>query len=227
MRKIVKITFWLALALGLCLNLQARPAVSSWSVSGKVVDASSSEPLMGAVANLESLWAVTDENGVFVIPKVQQGKYVLKVSLLGYVDAEIELDVKDDIEDLVIAINESSLALDGVTVTAQRPKDGIGTSHNINRDALNHLQLSNMSDMAALLPGGKTVNPDLTESNSFSIRQGGSKLGNAAFSTAVEVDGVRLGNNAGFGEMAGVDTRNIAVDNVESVEVLSGVPSAE
>ncbi len=46
-------------------------------------------------------------------------------------------------------------------------------------------------------------------------------------STAVEVDGVRIGNNAGFGEMTGVDTRSIAVDNVESVEVISGVPSAE
>ena len=227
MRKFVKILVWLALALGFSLNLQARPAVSSWTVGGKVIDAATSEPLMGAVANLESLWAVTDENGAFSIPNVQQGKYVLKVSLLGYVDVEMELDVRDDVEDLVITLNESSLALDGVTVTAQRPKDGIGTSHNIGRDALNHLQLSNMTDMTALLPGGKTANPDLTEAHAFSIRDGGSTMGNAAFSTAVEVDGVRVGNNAGFGEMAGVDTRSIAVDNVESVEVLSGVPSVE
>lgn len=225
--KFVQKIIWLALAFGICLNLQASPAVNDWTVSGKVVDAVTSETLMGAVANLESLWAVTDENGVFVIPKVQQGRYVLKVSLLGYVDAELAIDVKGDIEDLVIAINESSLALEGVTVTAQRPKDGIGTSHNIGRDALNHLQISNMSDMASLLPGGKTVNPDLTAAQAFSIRDGGSSMGNAAFSTAVEVDGVRVGNNAGFGEMSGVDTRSISVDNVESVEVLSGVPSAE
>lgn len=221
-----KLALFLLAAL-LAMPLFGAPAPQSFSVGGRVLATGTEEALTGAVVNLEALWAVTDENGRFEIPKVQPGRYVLKATLLGYVDVEMELDIRDDVEDLVIRMSESSLALDGVTVTAQRPKDGIGTSHNISRDALNHLQLSNMADMAALLPGGKTVNPDLTESNSFSIRQGGSKLGNAAFSTAVEVDGVRVGNNAGFGEMAGVDTRNIAVDNVESVEVLSGVPSAE
>jgi len=112
-------------------------------------------------------------------------------------------------------------------VTAQRAKDGLGTSHTLGRDALNHLQLSNMTDVAALLPGGKTVNPDLTTENTFSLREGGSTIGNSAFGTAVEVDGVRLGNNASFGAMNGVDTRSVAVDNIESVEVMTGVPSAE
>jgi outer membrane receptor protein involved in Fe transport len=84
-----------------------------------------------------------------------------------------------------------------------------------------------MTDVAALLPGGKTVNPDLTSQNSFSIREGGTGNGNAAFGTAVEVDGVRLGNNASFGEMGGVDTRSVAVENIESIEVITGVPSAE
>jgi len=112
-------------------------------------------------------------------------------------------------------------------VTAQKAKDGLGTSHNLGRDALNHLQLSNTTDIAALLPGGKTVNPDLTAENAFSLREGGSTTGNAAFGTAVEVDGVRLGNNASFGEMGGTDTRSVAVENIESIEVITGVPSAE
>ena len=112
-------------------------------------------------------------------------------------------------------------------MTAQKAKDGLGTTHSLGRDALNHLQMSNMTDVAALLPGGKTVNPDLTTENSFSIREGGTGNGNAAFGTAVEVDGVRLGNNASFGEMGGVDTRSVAVENIESIEVITGVPSAE
>ena len=59
------------------------------------------------------------------------------------------------------------------------------------------------------------------------MRDGGSTAGNAAFGTAVEVDGVRIGNNGSFGNMNGVDTRNITVADIESVEVITGVPSAE
>ncbi len=203
----------------------AQPAL--WGVGGKVVDASTGEPLAGAVVNIDELWAVTDDGGAFRIERVARGKYELKVSILGYVDAALPLEVRGEVSGLTVKMQLSTLALKEVVVTAQRPKDGTGTSHNIGRDALNHLQLSNMTDMSALLPGGKTTNPDLTSSNSFSIRSGGVSSGNAAFSTAVEVDGVRVGNNAAFGGMSGVDTRSIAVDNVESVEVLSGVPSAE
>ena len=202
-------------------------AESRFPVGGRLLDAATGEPLAGGVVSLDALWAVTGESGAFEITGVQPGRYVLKTSLLGYKDEAVEVVVGDGMKPLEVRLKPSSLALDGVTVTASRDAEAMSTSHSISRDALNHLQLSNMTDMAALLPGGKTVNPDLTTSNSFSIREGGSTAGNASFSTAVEVDGVRVGNNAGFSEPSGVDTRSIAVDNVESVEVLSGVPSAE
>ena len=79
---------------------------------------------------------------------------------------------------------------------------------------MEHLQVSNVSDISALLPGGKTKVPDLTANNIFSLRDGGSTAGNAAFGTAVEVDGVRIGNNGSFGNMSGVDTRNITVADI-------------
>ncbi|MDR9830557.1 TonB-dependent receptor plug domain-containing protein, partial [Vibrio sp. FNV 38] len=167
------------------------------------------------------------EDGTFSVTKVQPGTYVLKASLLGYVDLEQSLKVDRDISGLTLALTYNTLALEGVTVTASYPKDGTGTTHNIGRDALNHLQLSNMSDMLALLPGGKTVNPDLTAATELTVRGGGSGAGNAAFGTAVEVNGVRMGDNAAFGGLAGVDTRSLQVENIESVEVVSGVPSAE
>lgn len=198
-------------------------------VSGKVVEAGTGAPVIGAVIKLgeDYLWTTSDVDGLFAFEKVQKGEYVLEVSCLGYVNAYIKINADKDIEGLTVTLHENSLALDEVVVTAQKAKDGLGTSHNLGRDALNHLQLSNMTDVAALLPGGKTVNPDLTTENQFSLREGGSNLGNSAFGTAVEVDGVRIGNNASFGEMNGVDTRSVAVENIESIEVITGVPSAE
>ena len=198
-------------------------------VSGKIVEAGTGAPVIGAVVKLgeDYLWTTSDLDGLFAFDKVQKGDYVLEVTCLGYVSVALEIDASKDIEGLTITLHENSLALDEVVVTAQKAKDGLGTSHSLGRDALNHLQLSNMTDVAALLPGGKTVNPDLTAENQFSLREGGSDLGNSAFGTAVEVDGVRIGNNASFGEMNGVDTRSVAVENIESIEVITGVPSAE
>lgn len=210
-------------------DLAAAEAPRGYSVEGVVLEAETQTPVIGAVVRIGSdyLWTTTDIDGAFSFVNVEKGGWTVEVSCLGYVSMTAELKVTGDVEGLKYLLYENSLALDEVVVTAQKAKDGLGTSHNLGRDALNHLQMSNTTDIAALLPGGKTVNPDLTAENAFSLREGGSKTGNAAFGTAVEVDGVRLGNNASFGEMGGTDTRSVAVENIESIEVITGVPSAE
>ena len=199
------------------------------SVSGIVVDKDSGQPVIGAVLRLgeDYLWTSADLDGTFTFTNVQPGKYVLEASCLGYVSVITEVDAGKNPEGIRIVMTESSLALDEVVVTAQKAKDGLSTSHSLGRDALNHLQMANMTDVAALLPGGKTVNPDLTVDKPLSLREGGATTGNASFGTAVEVDGVRMGNNASFGEMSGAGTRSVAVENIESIEVITGVPSAE
>ena len=221
MRKFLTISILLLAAI--CAAAQNR------SVSGRIMEAGEDVPVIGAVVRIgpDYLWTTSDADGNFAFDNVQGGKYEMEVSCLGYVTVLVEIDVTKDLSGLVIRLNENSLALDEVVVTAQKAKDGLSTTHSLGRDALNHLQLSNMTDVAALLPGGKTVNPDLTAENTFSLRDGGNTGGNAAFGTAVEVDGVRIGNNASFNGMSGVDTRSVAVENIESIEVITGVPAAE
>ena len=217
----------LLLSLFCATGLPAAPRV--FSIAGAVVDAASGEPLAGAAVRLGSdyLWTITDSKGQFHFENVYQGKYSAEASCLGYVSQSIDIDLVKDLDSLIFRLNANSLALDGVTVTAQRPKDGLSTSRDIGREALDHLQMSNMSDIAALLPGGKTVNPDLTSNNILTLRDGGQSIGNASFGTAVEIDGVRFGNNASLNEPSGVGTRSVAVENIESIEVITGVPSAE
>ena len=214
-------------------------AVSLFSVSaqesepvlrGSVREKGSGTVLPGVVLLLDegSIWAISDKDGYYEFPSLPKGHYILKTECLGYVSQSVDVYITEDKSQKIdFELSLNSLALEEVVVTAERAKSGLNTTTTLGRDALNHLQMSSLTDISALLPGGKTINPDLTVANSFSIRQGLSSAGNAAFATAVELDGVRIGNNAGFSELAGVDTRSISVDNVESVEVISGVPSAE
>ena len=221
----------------------AEANLENFRIEGRVVDARSGEAVYGVAVSIEDsgIWATTDEKGQFSFDELNRGTYVLSFQCLGYKEksvevmlggntkprGDVEIVTKGEVCTLTVRLELNSLALDGVTVTAERAKDGLSTNLRLGADALNHLQMSNVTDIAALLPGGKTVNPDLTSENTISLRGGGLTSGNAAFATAVEVDGVRLGNNASFGSMSGVDTRNIAVENIESIEVITGVPSAE
>ena len=200
-----------------------------FSISGKFVDAKTGEPVIGAAVNVEDtgIWAISDENGTFFLPDIRPGDYAVQFSCLGFVDKRLSFVVRKDIPNLTIKLDQNTLALNSVVVTAERDKEGMNTSLKFGANALNHLQMSNVTDISALLPGGKTVNPDLTTDNAVSLRSGGLAAGNAAFGTALEVDGVRVGNNASFGSMSGTGTRNISTENVQSIEVITGVPSAE
>ena len=206
MRKFFLTTLLALTVLPLC----AAPSVR---IGGIVLEAGSDEPVLGAVVRLDEnyLWAVTDVDGAFVMENVQQGSYTLEVSCLGYVTETRQISVRKDLTDIVIRLSLNTLALQEVVVTAEKSKDNINTTQTIGRTALDHLQMSGVDGIGALLPGGKTLNPDLTQDNSLSLRSAGSGVGNAAFSTAVEINGVRMGDNASFGEMSGVGTRSLSI----------------
>lgn len=209
--------------------MTAQQTRALFSISGKVVDAKTGEPVIGAAVNVEDtgIWAISDENGTFFLPDIRPGDYAVQFSCLGFVDKRLSFVVRKDIPNLTIKLDQNTLALNSVVVTAERDKEGMNTSLKFGANALNHLQMSNVTDISSLLPGGKTVNPDLTTDNAVSLRSGGLAAGNAAFGTALEVDGMRVGNNASFGSMSGTGTRNISTENVQSIEVITGVPSAE
>ena len=220
---------WLVILLSVSVFRVNAAAPARFSVSGAVVAADSREPVAGAVVTVEGsgLWAVADRNGEFVIGGVQRGRYAISVASLGYVTYVGDIEVANEVMGLKIDLTPDNLEIDEVVVTAREAHGAATTVRTIGSTALEHLQMLNASDVAALLPGGKTVNPDLMTDNVFSLRGGGTDVGNASFGTAVEVDGVRLSTNSSFGDMSGASTRNIASSNVESVEVITGVPSAE
>ncbi len=226
------LTFSILFLISVCAFAQ------TWSISGVVLNKRTGKPVEYATVVLESTsqWAVADAEGRFTISKVQQGTNIISVSCLGFVTDTKEISITRNIENFRVTLAEDNLSLDGATVTAKEKDNSATTSRMIDKTALDHVQMMNVADVSGLLPGGATVNPDLTAQQQFNVRAGiagGSEAGSSSFGTAVEVDGVRLSNNASFAEIdrgsgvKGVSTNNIASSNVESVEVITGVPSVE
>ncbi|MCR5469794.1 MAG: carboxypeptidase-like regulatory domain-containing protein, partial [Prevotella sp.] len=211
----------------MCLSmvLQAQQVV----VDGTVVDAETDDPIeFASVLLMESnLWAITNEKGTFQLKNVPTGKHTLVVQCLGYRKYVIPLVLKRDVPELRIKLHAENLKLDEVTVVAKRKTDEATTSYTIDRQTLDNQQILNISDLQSLLPGGKTVNATLMSDARIALRSGSQEKGNASFGTAIEIDGMRLDNNAAMGETMGASTRTVSSANIESVEIVTGIPSVE
>ena len=200
-----------------------------FTVSGKVLDDHTMKPLSYAtvkVLNLE-LWAVADDNGSFSIANVPEGQVTVEVRTLGYVTRTVSFLLNRDTDLKNIRMKEDNLSIPGVEVTARKRSATGATTYTMDRTTLDHSQVLSLSDITALLPGGQTVNSTLMNDSRLALRAGSGERGNAAFGTAIEVDGMRLDNNANMSETLSASTRNISASNIESVEVIAGIPGVE
>ena len=222
---------------------RTNAAQPTYTVSGKVIDADDGSPLEVVNITFEnnSFWAVTDLQGKFSL-QLKDGEYHYEVSYLGYetVKGVVKVSGKD-ISNLNIKLQATSLALSEVTVTAKQ--QAMGSSSVIDKTALQHLQPKTIEDMLQLTPGSITQNPDLNSIGQAYIREiGGSN--NNAMGTSIVLDGAPISNDAAMMAFStatggtadrsgqsttgkGVDLRTISPDNVESIEVIRGIPSAE
>ncbi|MBQ9463197.1 MAG: TonB-dependent receptor [Bacteroidales bacterium] len=213
-----------------CLGLRAQ----GFSLSGVVTEKNTGNPVEFATVLVEASeqWAVADAKGRFTIKDISVPKSVITVACLGYVTYSIEISITKDIPSFKVQLAVDNLTLEKAVVTAKENGNSATTARTIDKTALEHVQMMNVSDISGLLPGGTTRSSALTAEQQFNIRAGSGENGFSSFGTAVEVDGVRLSNNASYLDVRnygikGVSTNNIASANVESVEVISGVPSVE
>lgn len=203
----------------------------SYKVTGTVLDAKSKVPVEFATLWIEGsgIGTMTDSQGKFVIQHLAEGKHEVLVRCLGYSEYKLQLDVRKDKENIVVYLSEQTLALNEVTVTAERKATDATTAYTLGRTALDHLQSVSVSDALSLLPGEQTSKfKSLTSSAQvITLRGESTEMGNPDFGTVVEMDGVRLSGNATAASTSGTDTRNIGNSNVERIEVITGVPSVE
>lgn len=209
----------------------------TYTIKAVILD-KTGEPLSGATMQLvqSGLWGISGKDGEVEIRNVPRLPVAYKVSMLGYkdVEGEICLDGKDNVR---ILMEEKSLSMREVVVVAQAGQGGESTTSIIGRQALDHLQATSLKDILQLLPGGVSMkNPSLTSPGQFKVRTLASD-DNATFGAAIIINGMPVSTNAnmntGLGLSSissgnsGADLRSIATDDIESVEIIRGVASAE
>ncbi len=221
-----------AVSLGLIEVVNAQ-----YSISGKVFNRRNQEPVEFAIVSVPASgqWANANDKGEFVLKNIPAGKVKITIQYLGFVKKETEYVMSKNLTGLVFLMDEDNLTLSQVEITAKKGTD-LATSFVMDRKALEHIQIQSVTDATALLPGGKTNQPVSLASTSaqrFQINGYTLEKGNPTFGVGVEVDGVRLTSNsfrdvsASTSVMQGIDTKNVSTSNIESIEIITGIPSVE
>ncbi len=221
-----------------------------YSIRGVVYEKNSrtsKEALPGVTLFLPTygVGTVSDFNGNYQLQEVPEGKVQLQVSFIGKVTIDTLLSISSDMQ-LNFVMHNDNFRLKEIVVTAKPggEQSGQSTSSTISSKAMEHLQSASLENVMALLPGGITSNPTLNYASQINIRSINESNLNALGSAIIQ-DGAPISNNANLqtmnpavvGNLAGLsglaspaggfDTRAISLENIESVEVIRGIPSVE
>lgn len=238
--KVVLIFF---LSFSAYISLSAQP----YTIRGSLKDRSGKPLIAGSVLLMPlQRQGHIDATGSFVFTDIPEGMYTLQCRHLGYKPELRPVVVTSHIV-LDIVLLPAEVNIDEVYVTAQE-SEGLGTSSIIDKKAMELLQPSSFTDILELLPGGRAVDPNLTTNNKIDLRDGdpiSSGYNTNALGTQFSIDGMVLNSAANMGTISnltsntstphgardntftGIDMRSISTDNIEKVEIMRGIVSAE
>ncbi|MBQ7690273.1 MAG: carboxypeptidase-like regulatory domain-containing protein [Muribaculaceae bacterium] len=241
---------FLFVIIGLLCALLSGAAVR---LTGVVADAVTHQPVEFATVAAQpgNRATATDGHGRFSLT-LEPGDYTLAVSFVGYTTHTQRITLIAD-RHIEVLLRENATVLQEVVVTAKEGT-GLTTSSRIDRDAMEHLQPTSLTDLMELLPGNVSQDPDMGGVNSIHLRETGTLGANgtattnddyniSALGTLFVVDGAPINGDANLQQVPnadqtsaehrrdmtnkGVDMRTIGTDNIESVEVVRGIPSVE
>ena len=211
------------------------------TIKGKVVDKKSGEPVIAAAVNLIEIerWTIADDKGQFEFRSIIPKTYTIQVQCLGYEFYSSPVLITNyEKKELLIELVPTTFDMEEVNILA---KNGgkITSSKSIGNAAIEYVQPSSLKDIMQLLPGNISENPDMSKPQQISIREIGTD-DNTAMGTAILVDNAPISNDANLQTLStatsmegafstvvgtGIDLRQISTDNIESVEVITGIPS--
>lgn len=229
--------------------------VWSYTLQGTVKDTATGEAMEFATVELSPVQrtVVTDAQGHYQM-SVEAGSYFLTVSFVGYKSQTKKITINQN-RTIDFLLEDDPLLLDEVVVTAKE-QAGLTSTSRIDRDAMAHLQPTSFTDLLELLPGNISHTPNMGSVNSIQLRETGNLTASGAQSnsenyaisslgTLFVVDGAPINGDANMQNVPGssgdasspegkrdmtnrgVDMRTISTDNIESVEIVRGIPSVE
>lgn len=162
---------------------------------------------------------------------------------MGHVFLQGELQLPVGLTRRRIRLDIDPVAIGEVLVTAAESK-GPTSSSKIGREAIAHIQPSSIADLMELIPGGRATDPSFGAPQEIRLREAApsssANYATSALGTQIQVDGIPISNDANlqystsYGSIQeyanvnrGVDTRAISTDDIESVEIVRGIPSVE
>lgn len=204
---------------------QNRPLVNS-TLAGTVVDASTNEPLPGALVQIEGVTnqAQTDRDGKFNLVTGQSFPYTIIVSYLGYKQKRVEVEGSP----IAIALDRDATGLDEVVVIGygtQKRKDLIGSVSKVDPAATVNIPTGSFdAQLQGKIAGVQITSNTGVPGEALNIRLRGATSINAGNDPLYVVDGVFLNSNSlqtiNTGGKATSPIADINPADIESVEVL-------
>lgn len=235
--------------------LGATEHVSAGVVSGVVTDSADGSPIPFCTLRVMPSGKVltTDVDGRYSI-ELPSGEHTFNATYVGFEKLSKDVTVGENYMRLDITMTPNSLTLGEVVVTAKE-SEGMSSASKIDRAAMSHLQPTSFTDLLELLPGNMAKTPEMGHANSITLREtgnygaSGTLVDNpdyaiSSLGTLFVIDGAPVNGDANMQSVGtstdssspdysrnttnkGVDMRTISTDNIESVEIVRGIPSAE
>ncbi|TDO24493.1 TonB-dependent receptor [Pedobacter duraquae] len=198
----------------------------------------------------------TDSAGRFsfkVGKKLALPTYDLRIAVVGKRTIERPISLKTLTEGAIFNMVDLSLTLNEIEINQVRRSQNSNSSIIFDRQALEQTQAFSLGDVLNNLPGKKFAPPALQNVQNITLRSeaDGLQSMNNSFGVAIIIDDIQQSNNANmqnrsvgkwgvnssaisattYGRFdvpfSGLDIREIPVDNIESVEVITGVAPAK
>ncbi|MCB0641525.1 MAG: carboxypeptidase-like regulatory domain-containing protein, partial [Phaeodactylibacter sp.] len=177
-------------------------------IDGQVLDVDSERPIAFAnIAILEedlTLGTTSDESGRFSLEAIPVGRHQIQVSYVGYETAILNdvLITSTNNPALVVKLEESVYALDGVVVRPKQEKEKpLNTMASVSAKQLNMEEANRFAggfdDPARLVTAFAGVAAGTGDNNAFSVR------GNSPKGTLWQIEGIPVPNPNHFGEVTG------------------------